>query len=152
MCSIYFLFFYSSPTVPEGGCWITGPFLTGRDAVSCQPLPHHPHSPGKAGERQRRWWDGRDEYKEGGKGSRDGETEEPGGGGGWDRGGRGVFRLIGGRRWASSPPRADGWNLWAVSAAPPLKDFLSDHDCIKGKRFSTAPRGRRRWWGDEGGR
>lgn len=49
----------------------------------------------------------------------------------WERervdGGLRVFRLIGGQHSAFPPARTDSWNLWAVSTALPLKDFLSDN-------------------------
>lgn len=109
------------PPVPEGGCWITGPFWQAGTLRAVSPLAR----PGMSSEKKRGRGSDR-ERERGKKGARERETGDWGGG-------LHVFRLIGGQRSASPPARTDSWNLWAVSTALPLKDFLSDHVYKRGR-------------------
>lgn len=108
------------PPVPEGGCWITGPFWQAGTLRAVSPLAR----PGMSSEKKR----GRGSDRERERGKKGARERDRGLGGGLH-----VFRLIGGQRSASPPARTDSWNLWAVSTALPLKDFLSDHVYKRGR-------------------
>lgn len=109
------------PPVPEGGCWITGPFWQAGTLRAVSPLAR----PGMSSEKKRGRGSDR-ERERGKKGASERERDR-------GLGGLHVFRLIGGQRSASPPARTDSWNLWAVSTALPLKDFLSDHVYKRGR-------------------